>query len=144
MNTDPVEGQEADFTRFVRRGDIKNPQPRAPAFVLHVADGVPHLAGVVDLFVGKTGVGKQIAGIDHQQQIVMRLEMHIPGTRRRRHIARRFWIFRVAHVDDGKALRHHMADIGKTTMHHQLHAVRATALIAVTNQPHIAGVVGAR
>ncbi|MND87412.1 hypothetical protein D3C80_794120 [compost metagenome] len=70
----------------------------------------------------------------------MSLKMHIPGARRRRHIARCFWIFRVAHVHNRKPLRHHMTDIGKAAMHHQLNAVRATALIAMADQPHIAAV----
>lgn len=70
----------------------------------------------------------------------MRLEMHIPGTRRRRHVSCGFWFFRVAHIHYRKALRHHMADIGETAVYHQLHAVRATALIAMANQPHIAAV----
>lgn len=33
-----------------------------------------------------------------------------------------------------------MADIGESAVHHQLHAVRTTALIAMANQPHIAAV----
>ncbi len=35
-----------------------------------------------------------------------------------------------------------MADIGESAVHHQLHAVRTTALIAMANQPHIAAVFG--
>ena len=140
MNADAAQRQKADFARPVGRGDIKHPQPGAPAFVLHVADGLPHLAGVVDFLVGKAGIGKQIPGVNHQQQVVMRLQVHVPGAGRRGHVARRFRVFRVAHVDNRKSLRHHMADIGETAMDHQLHAVRATALIAMANQPHIAAV----
>ena len=33
-----------------------------------------------------------------------------------------------------------MPDVRETAMHHQLHAVRATALVAMANQPHIAAV----
>lgn len=72
----------------------------------------------------------------------MRLQVHVPGAGRRGHVARRFRVLRVAHVDNRKALRHHMADIGETAMHHQLYAVRTTALIAMANQPHIAAVFG--
>ena len=70
----------------------------------------------------------------------MRLKMNVPGAGRRGHIACRFGMFRVAHVHNGKALRDHMPDVRETAMHHQLHAVRATALVAMANQPHIAAV----
>ncbi len=142
VNANAAQRQKADFARRVRRGDIKHAKPGAPAFVLHVADGLAHLPGVVDLLVGKTRIGKQIPGVDDQQEIVMRLEVHVPGARRRGNIARGFRVFRVAHVHYRKALRHHMADPGETAVHHQLHAVRATALIAMANQPHIAAVFG--
>ena len=142
MNADAAQRQKADFAWPVRRGDIKDAKPGAPAFILHVADGLPHLAGVVDLLIGKTRIGKQIPGVDHQQQIVVRLEVYVPGTRRRGHVTCGFWFFRIAHVNNGKALRHHMTDIGETTVHHQLYTVRTTALVAMANQPHIAAVFG--
>ena len=140
VNADAAQRQKADFARPVRRGDIKNAKPGAPAPVLNVADGLSYLTGVVDLLVGEAGIGKQIPGVDHQQQVVMRLEVHVPGARRRGDIARGFRIFWIAHVDNRKALRHHMADIRKAAVHHQLHAIRTTALVAMANQPHIAAV----
>ncbi len=52
---------------------------------------------------------------------------------------------RIAHVHHRKTLRHHMADdIRKATVHHELDAVRASSLIAMPNQPHIAAVVRKR
>ncbi|VTP65057.1 Uncharacterised protein [Leclercia adecarboxylata] len=142
MNADPVQRQKADLPWLIRGGDIKDAQPGAPASVLYVADRLPHLAGVVDLFIRKAGIGKQVPGVDHQQQVVMGLKMYVPGAGRRGHIACGPRVFRVAHINNRKALRHHMADIGKAAMHHQLHAVRASALVAVADQPHIAAVFG--
>ena len=144
VNTDAVKRQETDFPRLRGSGNIKDAQPGAPALVLHIADRVTHRAGVVHLLISKTGVSKQIPGVDHQQQIVMRLEMHVPGARRRGNIVDGGGPGRIANIDHGKTLRHHMADIGESAVHHQLHAVRTTALIAMANQPHIAAVFGGR
>ncbi|SAY10139.1 Uncharacterised protein [Klebsiella quasipneumoniae] len=144
VNADTAQRQKANFTRLIRRGDIKHAQPGAPAFVLHIADRVTHRAGVVHLLIGKTGVGKQIPGVDHQQQIVMRLEVHVPGARRRGNIVDRAGPGRIANIDHGKTLRHHMADIGESAVHHQLDAVRTTALVAMADQPHIAAVFWGR
>ena len=73
VDTDAVKRQKGDLSRFIRSGNIKNPQPGAPALILHVADRLAHRTGVVNLFVGKAGIGEQIPGVDHQQQIVVRL-----------------------------------------------------------------------
>ena len=74
----------------------------------------------------------------------MRLQMDVPGVRRRGKIVHRARIFRIAHVDDGKALGEHVADIGVAAMHHDLHAVGPAALIGVADEAHVARVVGLR
>lgn len=93
MNADPVERQKADFPRLIGNGDIKNTQPGAPALLLHIADRLPHRAGVVDLLVGEAGIGKEIPGVDHQQQVVVRLQVDVPGAGRRGDVVHRFGFF---------------------------------------------------
>ena len=73
VDTDAVKRQKGDLSRFIRSGNIKNPQPGAPAPIPYVADRLAHRTGVVNLFVGEAGIGEQIPGVDHQQQIVVRL-----------------------------------------------------------------------
>ena len=73
VNTDAVKRQKGDLLRFIRGGDIKNPQPGAPALLPYVADRLAHRTGVINLLVGEAGIGEQIPGGDHQQQIVVRL-----------------------------------------------------------------------
>ena len=72
-----------------------------------------------------------------QQEIVVHLEMQAPGVRRVLDIVDRLRLGRVAHVDDGKALRADMADIGVAVAHHDLLAVGAARLIGVADQAHV-------
>jgi hypothetical protein len=45
---------------------------------------------------------------------------------------------RVAHIDDGDAVRIAVTDIGVAAMHHDLHAVAAPTLVAVADETDIA------
>ena len=73
----------------------------------------------------------------------MRLQVQRPGVRRRGDVFHDLRVARVAHVDDGEALREDVPDIGVAAMHHDLHAVAAAALIAVADEAHVVGgVVG--
>src|SRR5262249_61856592 len=47
-------------------------------------------------------------------------------------------VLRIAHVDDGDAVAEAEAHIGIATMHHDLHAVAAPALVAVTDELDVA------
>ena len=72
----------------------------------------------------------------------MHLQMDVPGAGRRRDVIDRLRIARIAHVDDAEALREHVADIGEAALDHDLHAVRPAALVGISEQAHVAGVVG--
>ncbi len=50
---------------------------------------------------------------------------------------------RIVHVDDAEALGEDMAGVGVPVVDHELHAIGATALIAMDDQTEIAGVAGA-
>src|ERR1043166_3043829 len=50
----------------------------------------------------------------------------------------RLRVLRIAHVDHGDAVREAVADIGVAAMHHDLHAVAAAALVAVTDELDVA------
>ncbi len=60
-------------------------------------------------------------------------QVWVGGGNERDH-ARIFWI---ANVEDAEPLRIHVSDIGIAAMDHQLVAVGAPVLIAVTNQAHV-------
>jgi hypothetical protein len=85
--------------------------------------------------------GEHVLGVDHQEQVIVRLQVDVPGVGGGRHIGCRRRVPRIAHVDHAEALGEHVAGIGVATMHHQLHAIRAAALVAVADQPQVAGVV---
>jgi len=149
MNPPAVDRHEADTLRFGRLrnvvdDDTRRPVARGGAACVSGTDRVAELAFVVGSLVGKFGGGKHVLGVDDQKQIVMGLQMDIPGIRRRGDVVHRARIFGVAHVNDRKPLREHVADIGVAAMHHDLHAVGAAALIAVTDQPHVARVIRPR
>ena len=149
MNAAAGHRHEADLARFaglryVVDGHSGGPVARHRAGAFGGADLLADRALIIGLLILEFGGGEHILGVDHQQQIVIRLQMNIPGVVRRGKVARRFWRARVAHVDDAEPLGKHMADIGKALVNHQLHAVGPAALIAVANQFHIAGMVGLR
>ena len=71
----------------------------------------------------------------------MRLEVDVPSIERSLDVVDGFRVCRIAHIDDAEALREHMADVGEASVDHELHAVSAAALIAMSDQPHVADVV---
>jgi len=70
--------------------------------------------------------------------------MDIPGIGRRRDVAYRLRATRIAHIDDAKAFREHVADERMAICHHDLHPIGPAALIGKSNQAHVARVIGAR
>ena len=128
----------------IRLRNVVDGEPRAPvalSLCFGGADGLAERAAVIGALVGEFGSGEHVLGVDHQQQVVVRLQMDVPGVRRRGDIVHRARIFRVAHVDDGKALGEHVPDIGKAAMHHHLHAVGPSALVGVADDAHVARVI---
>jgi hypothetical protein len=102
------------------------------------------LAFVIRLLVGEFGGGEHVLGVDDKQQVAMRLQMDVPGAWRRGEIIYGTRVLRIAHVDDRKAFREHVADIGVAAMNHDLHAVGPPALIGMADEPHVARMIGLR
>jgi len=111
---------------------------------LRSADFLAERALIVRMLVLELRGREHVLGIDDEQQVVMRLQVDVPCVRWRRHISDGRGPARVEHIHDTEALREHMTNIGVTAMHHQLHTVGTAALVAVANQPHIAGKIGNR
>jgi hypothetical protein len=95
------------------------------------SDGCTDGAAIVSALVGKFRSRKHILGINDEQEIVVRLQVDVPGARRGGNVIYRLQVPRIAHVDDAKALREHVPDIGVALSDHDLHAVRAAALIGI-------------
>ena len=72
----------------------------------------------------------------------MCLEMDVPGVLGRCDVIHRLGIARIGDVDDAEALGEHVADIGKATMHHQLHAIRSATLVGMADEPHLVSEIG--
>jgi hypothetical protein len=87
---------------------------------------------------------EHVLGTSHKQHIIMCLKVNVGGISNRGHVLRRPRLRGIPHVDDTEALRKHVADICVTSVHHDLDAVGTTALIAMTNEAHVAGKLGNR
>ncbi len=147
MDAAAFDAHEADAARRLRLGNVVDREPRAPvarALGFRGADGLAERAFVIGALVGEFGGREHVLGVDHQQQVVVRLKMDVPGIGRRGDVIHRARVLGVAHVDDRKALGEHVPDIGKAALHHHLHAVRPAALVAVADDAHVARVIGFR
>ena len=136
---------EADPLGIVGLGDIVDGEPRRPvAFRRLGLRMLVDRALVIGLLVGEVGLREHVLVVDDQQQVLVRLQMQAPGVMRGGDVLHRFRVLRIAHVDHRKALREDVPDIGIAAMHHDLHAVRAAALVAISDQAHVLGIVGLR
>ena len=136
---------EADPLWLVGLGDIVDGEPRRPvAFRRLGLRMLVDRALVVGLLVGEVGLREHVLVVDDEQQVLVRLQMQAPGVMRGGDVLHRFRVLRIAHVDHRKALREDVPDIGVAAMHHDLHAVRAAALVAIADQAHVLGIVGLR
>ena len=72
VDTDAVKRQKGDLSRFIRVEISKSAAWRSSPYP-YIADRLAHRTGVVHLLVGEAGIGEQIPGVDHQQQIIVRL-----------------------------------------------------------------------
>lgn len=103
MNASTLHLQKSNLPRPFRDRDIINRQTSAPvacAAGIRRADLLPEGAFVVGPLVGKLCRGKHVLGMNHQEQVVLRLEMNIPSVRRRRDIIDGMRITRIAHVEN--------------------------------------------
>jgi hypothetical protein len=71
------------------------------------------------------------------------LKVNIPGVKGRRDVIDRPGIGRITHVDDAEAFREHVPHVRVAAVDHKLDSVAAAALVAVPDEPHVAGMVGA-
>jgi hypothetical protein len=140
VEADAFDVELADLARIVRCRDVEHRHACGPGTAgLPARDRFAHGLGVIGLLVGEgLDIGKQIERIDHQQQVVMCLQVDVPGVGRRRNIGDGAGAFRIAHVDDRKALRPGVSDIGMAAMHHQLQSVATAANIGMPDQLHVA------
>ena len=144
MQARALDRHEADLPRFVRFGNVIDRHPRRPIARRGLRLGVViDGALVIALLVGEFGLREHVLVVHHEQQVAMGLQMQRPGIRRRRDKAHGLGRRGIADIDDGEALGEDVADIGVAAMHHDLDAVAAAVLVAVADEPHVAGgVVG--
>jgi hypothetical protein len=145
MNAAALDGHEADAPRRCGFGDVIDRKPRGPvacgAALLCRAHHLAELAFVIGLLIGEFRGREHVLGVDDEQQIVMGLQVDIPGAGRRGEVVHRARALGVAHVQHAEAFRKHMTDIGVAAMHHDLHAVGPAALVAMGKDAHVARVI---
>ena len=148
VNATAFDRHEADAPRGCRFGNVINREPgcpvarRAPLFSR--THDLAELALVIRLLVRELGGREHVFGVDDEQQIVMGLQVDIPGAGRRGEIIDRARTLGIAHVEHAKAFGEHVADIGVAAMHHDLHAVGPAALVAIGDDAHVACMIGLR
>jgi len=81
--------------------------------------------------------GPNAGPIDRKQQVIMRLQVMRARVRRAGQEVYRLGIFGIADVDHGDAVGKPVTDIGEAAIDHHLHAVAATALVAMVDIFHI-------
>src|ERR1700758_3194495 len=140
MNAAAFDGHEADVAwRFATR-DVVDGKTRPPiAHTLSSVGGTDfpsELALVVGLLVLKLGSGEHVLGVDDEEQVIVRLQVDVPGVLSGTNILLRLRPRGVLHVDDAEPLREHVADVRETTVNHKLDAVGTAALISMSDESH--------
>ena len=139
-----LDRHETDLARCLRLRDVVDRQAGAPvarSLGLGRADGLAEGAAVIGALVGKFRCREHVLGVNDQQQIVVNLQMDVPGICRCRDVVHRAWTFRIANVDDRKALGKHVTHESESAVHHHLHAVGPATLIGVPDNAHVARVI---
>jgi hypothetical protein len=79
--------------------------------------------------------------VDDKQQVFVALKMEVPGIGWGGHITDGSGKARIANIKDAETFREYVSDVGTAAIDHDLHSVRMTTLIAVTDQAHVSAVV---
>ena len=127
------------------RGDIIDREARRPvapgARSVRSTHCLSELAFVIGLLIGELRCREHVLRIDDEQEIVVGLQMDVPGSRRRGEVVHGAWPLGVTHVNDAESLGEHVADVGEPAMHHDLHAIGPAALVAMREDAHLPGVI---
>ena len=97
MDAAALDRHETDLARRLRLRDVIDREAGAPVALslgLRRADGLAEGAAVIGALVGEFGCREHVLGVDDQQQIVMRLQMDVPGICRCRDVVHRARVFR--------------------------------------------------
>jgi hypothetical protein len=137
-DTAPLYRHEAEGGEVAQAWRHRNCETRGPAGA--TLCGADRLAEKLIGSLGKGGLSKHVLSVDDEQQIVSRLEVNVPGIPRCPGIIKRG--FRGSRTSTTqKPCKEHMRDIGIAAVHHELHAVRTPALIAMPNEPHVVRII---
>src|ERR1700689_2223989 len=132
VRPEAAERQESDFARRMWFRQIVDAQAAGELLTLErVARGAGEIGFLADLH------GPHARAVDREQEIAVRLQVMRARVRRTGDEIHRLRIFRIAHIDDGDAVGKTMADIGETAVDHDLHAVAAAALVAMTEEFYV-------
>src|SRR5664279_3522978 len=128
MSAEAARIQETDFARALRFGYVESAQPRAKWLI-----GLYRVGERLRIIIDLARILRHrpdIRPVNAQQNIAVDLQMMRAGIFRCRDKCHRLWMRRIAHIDNGKAVGKHMADIGITFVDDDLHSVQPAALIA--------------
>ncbi len=141
MQARALHRHETDLPRLRRLRNVEDRHARRPVARLRTLVRVvpAGLRLVVVALVRHLGLREHVPAVHEEKQVVMHLEMQAPGVRRVLDVVDGLRPGRIAHVDDGKAARADMADIGVALAHHDLLAIAAAVLIGVADDAHVLG-----
>src|SRR3954466_10969641 len=98
---------EADLSWRIRLRDVVDGETRREAPAIGFRRGFLEflcIGLVVGALVGERGLSKQILAMDHQQQVVVSLEMNVPGIGWRGGVGNRLGIGGIPDIDNAEAL----------------------------------------
>ena len=147
MQPAALDRHEADLLRRTRGRDVVDGEPRRPGLLAGLAGmglDVRGLGAVVVPLVGEIGLRPHVLGMDDQQQVLMGLQMQVPGVGRCGKILAGLGFPRIADIDHAEAVGEEMPDIGETALDHDLHGIGPAALVAMADQLHVLRVLRRR
>jgi len=129
VRPEAAERQEGDFARRFRPRQIVDAKPAGEFLARQGAGRSSREIGLLAHLHSP-----HARPVDRQHEAVVGLQMMGARIRRAGQEIDRFWLLRIAHVDNGNAVGKTVADIGKAALDHDLHAIAAAALVGMAEK----------
>ena len=131
VDPEPGHLEERDLAHLRRLGDVVDREARTEFLAL--GDAVRQVVLEVAALAVVGLHRDDVRAIAEQHHVIGDLDAVCAGQIAKREVVDWFQIARISGVEDGEAVREHVADVDMAAMDHDLHGVRAAALVAVGN-----------